>query len=128
MKGTFDENGLPNNPVLREAYNNIVLGLSRINVIEGGVRAGKDVVGIAIFSELIMLHPANLFGVLGVSLEHAIQTIFQSDGFGIFYMIPHGRLTRENIDGAQRVVYRFINYWGIEKRIVIYGNSNKNIS
>ena len=126
MKGTFDENGLPNNPVLREAYNNIVLGLSRINVIEGGVRAGKDVVGIAIFSELIMLHPANLFGVLGVSLEHAIQTIFQSDGFGIFYTIPHGRLTRENIDGAQRVVYRFINYWGIEKRIVIYGNSNKN--
>lgn len=126
MKNTFDENGLPNNEVLREAYNNIVLGLSRINVIEGGVRAGKDVVGIAIFSELIMLHPANLFGVLGVSLEHAIQTIFQSDGFGIFYTIPHGRLTRENIDGAQRVVYRFNNYWGIEKRIVIYGNSNKN--
>lgn len=126
MKGTFDENGLPNNKVLREAYNNIVLGLSRVNVIEGGVRAGKDVVGIAIYSELIMLHPANLFGVLGVSLEHAIQTIFQSDGFGIFYTIPHGRLTRENVDGAQRVVYRFKNYWGIEKRIVIYGNSNKN--
>ena len=50
MKGTFDENGLPNNKVLREAYNNIVLGLSRVNVIEGGVRAGKDVVGIAIYS------------------------------------------------------------------------------
>lgn len=126
MKNTFDENGLPINKVMREAYNNIVLGLSRINVIEGGVRAGKDVIGIAIFSELIMLHPANLFGVLGVSLEHAIQTVFQSDGFGIFYTIPHGRLTRENVDGAQRVVYRFTNYWGIEKRIVIYGNSNKN--
>ena len=126
MKGTFDEYGIPTNKVLKEAYNNIVLGLSRINVLEGGVRAGKDVVGIAIFSELIMLHPAKKFGVLGVSLEHAVQTVFQSDGFGIFYTIPHGRLTRENIDGAQRVVYKFINYWGIEKQIVIYGNSNKN--
>ena len=126
LTGTFNSDGIPNNPVMAQAYDNIVLGLSRINLIEGGVRAGKDVIGIAIFSELIMLHPANTFGVLGVSLEHAIQTVFQSDGFGIFYTIPHGRLTRENIDGAQRVVYRFKNYWGIEKRIIIYGNSNKN--
>lgn len=125
LKGTFDEDGIPNNPVLADAYDNIVLGLSRINVLEGGVRAGKDVVGIALVGDLFMLHPANIFLVLGVSLEHAIQTVFNSDGFGLFYVIPHGRLTRENIDGAQRVVYRFRNFWGIEKRIVIYGNSSR---
>jgi len=125
LKDTFDEDGVPINEVMRDAYDNIVLGLSRINLIEGGVRAGKDVIGIAISTDLFMLHPASAFGVLGISLEHAIQTVFNSDGFGMFYTIPHGRLTRENIDGAQRVVYRFKNFWGIDKRIVIYGNSNK---
>lgn len=126
LKGTFDENGVPCNPVMADAYDNIVLGLSRINLIEGGVRAGKDVIGLALAGDLFMLHPASTFGVLGISLEHAIQTVFNSDGFGFFSVIPHGRLTRENIDGAQRVVYRFKNFWGIEKKIVIYGNSNKN--
>lgn len=126
LPGTFDENGIPNDPAMRDAYDNIVLGLSRINLIEGGVRAGKDVIGLALVGDLFMLHPANTFGVLGISLEHAIQTVFNSDGFGLFYVIPHGRLTRENVDGAQRVVYRFKNFWGIEKKIVIYGNANKN--
>lgn len=126
LPGTFDKNGVPCNPVMADAYDNIVLGLSRINLIEGGVRAGKDVIGLALAGDLFMLHPANTFGVLGISLEHAIQTVFNSDGFGLFFVIPHGRLTRENIDGAQRVVYRFKNFWGIEKKIVIYGNSNKN--
>ncbi len=126
LPGTFDKNGVPCNPVMADAYDNIVLGLSRINLIEGGVRAGKDVIGLALAGDLFMLHPASTFGVLGISLEHAIQTVFNSDGFGLFFVIPHGRLTRENIDGAQRVVYRFKNFWGIEKKIVIYGNSNKN--
>ncbi len=126
LPGTFDKDGIPTDPVMRNAYDNIVLGLSRINLIEGGVRAGKDVIGLALIGDLFMLHPANTFGVLGISLEHAIQTVFHSDGFGLFYVIPHGRLTRENVDGAQRVVYRFKNFWGIEKKIVIDGNSNKN--
>lgn len=125
LPGTFDVNGIPIEPKIKQAYKNIVLGLSRVNVFEGGVRGGKDVIGIALFSELIMIHPASTFLVLGSSLEHAIRTVFDSDGFGIFYTIPHGRLTRESIDGAQRVVYRYKNYLGIEKKVLIYGNANQ---
>jgi hypothetical protein len=51
LKDTFDEDGVPINEVMRDAYDNIILGLSRINVIEGGVRAGKDVIGIAITTD-----------------------------------------------------------------------------
>ena len=125
LDGTFDKNGIPVSPKLKQAYQNIVLGMSRINLFEGGVRGGKDVLGIALFSELLMIHPASTFLVLGVSLEHAIRTVFDSDGFGILYTIPHGRLSRESIDGAQRVVYRYKNYMGIEKKILIYGNANQ---
>lgn len=125
LDGTFDNQGIPVLDKLKQAYKNIVLGMSRINLFEGGVRGGKDVIGIALFSELLMIHPSNTFLVLGVSLEHAIRTVFDSDGFGILYTIPHGRLSRESIDGAQRVVYRYKNYMGIEKKILIYGNSNQ---
>ena len=102
MFPSHDHNGIPIEPKIKQAYKNIVLGLSRVNVFEGGVRGGKDVIGIALFSELIMIHPASTFLVLGSSLEHAIRTVFDSDGFGIFYTIPHGRLTRESIDGELR--------------------------
>src|SRR5690606_33459153 len=37
-----------------------------------------------------------------------------------------GKLTREQIDGAQRVVYRFKDYNGIDKKILVYGNSQRN--
>ena len=60
LPGTFDENGIPRNPVMRNAYDNIVLGLSRINLIEGGVRAGKDVIGLALIGDLFMLHPQHI--------------------------------------------------------------------
>lgn len=126
LPNTFDEYGIPTDNKLKKAYENIVLGLCKINEFEGGVRGGKDVIAIALFSELLMIHPSSNFLVLGQSLEHAIKTVFESDGFGILYTIPHGRLSREQVDGAQRVVYRFLDYYGIEKKILIYGNSQKN--
>ena len=67
-----------------------------------------------------MICPERLHLALGSSLEHVLRTVLMSNGFGIYFLIPHGVFVRETINGAQRGVYKFLDNYGLEKQILFY--------
>lgn len=104
-------------------YNAVLSGNYRFIEIEGGVRGGKDVIGLLAWSRYLMVCPDRLHMALGSSLDHVLKTVLMSGGFGLFYTIPHGVFIREN--SAQRGVYKFIDSYGIQKEILFYGNEKE---
>lgn len=120
--GSLDEDGFPTQEKIQQAMTRILNGSAWINLFEGGVRGGKDVWGIYIYTEYLMHCSSKMHLVLGVSLEHALLTVLQSNGFGLLYTIPHGQFIRSSVDGAQRGVYKFLDSYGVEKEIHFYGN------
>jgi len=120
--GSLNDKGYPTQPKIKEMMKRILDRTAWINVIEGGVRGGKDVWGIYFYTEYLMFCSEKMHLVLGVSLEHALLTVLQSNGFGLLYTIPHGKFIRSSVDGAQRGVYKFLDAYGIEKEIHFYGN------
>ena len=70
--------------------------------------------------------PERLHLALGSSLEHVLRTVLMSNGFGLYFLIPHGVFVRETINGAQRGVYKFLDNYGLEKQILFYGNEKEN--
>jgi hypothetical protein len=120
--GSLDEDGYPTQEKIKDMMKRILLGTAWINVFEGGVRGGKDVWGIYFYTEYLMYCTEKMHLVTGVSLEHALLTVLQSNGFGLLYTIPQGKFLRSSVDGAQRGVYKFLDAWGIEKEIHFYGN------
>ena len=120
--GSINEKGFPTQEKIKHAMQRILNGSAWINLFEGGVRGGKDVWGIYIYTEYLMHCSSKMHLVLGVSLEHALLTVLQSNGFGLLYTISHGQFIRSSVDGAQRGVYKFLDSYGVEKEIHFYGN------
>jgi hypothetical protein len=129
-KGTLDkpymEGGMPLHKKPRELVNAILSGNYRFIEIEGGKRGGKDIYGLFGWAKYLMVCPERLHLALGSSLEHVLRTVLMSNGFGIYFLIPHGVFVRETINGAQRGVYKFLDNYGLEKQILFYGNEKEN--
>ena len=87
---------------IRSVLADIIAGNGFIYVFEGGVRGGKDIWGIYIWTQYLMICPETTHLVLGKSLEHAILTVLISNGFGLYYTIPNGIFERSSEYGAQR--------------------------
>lgn len=124
-KGTFNENGIPLGEKQKFLWNRIVKALDWIVLVEGGVRGGKDVMALKAWGDYLMICPETQHIALGITLEHALQTILLNNGFGIRYVLPHGRFIRKSINGAMRGVYEFTDAYGVQKEILFYGNSKK---
>jgi hypothetical protein len=120
--GSLNDKGYPTQEKIKTIMSRILKLTAWINVLEGGVRGGKDVWGIYFYTEYLMYCSEKMHLVLGVSLEHALLTVLQSNGFGLLYTIPNGSFVRSSVDGAQRGVYKFLDAWGVEKEIHFYGN------
>jgi len=129
-KGTLDkpfmEGGMPLQKKPRKLVNAILSGNYRFVEIEGGKRGGKDIYGLFAWAKYLMICPERLHLALGSSLEHVLRTVLMSNGFGIYFLIPHGVFVRETINGAQRGVYKFLDNYGLEKQILFYGNEKEN--
>lgn len=129
-KGTLDkpflEGGMPAHKKPRDLVNAILSGNYRFVEIEGGKRGGKDIYGLFAWSKYLMSCPERLHLALGSSLEHVLRTVLMSNGFGLYFLIPHGVFVRETINGAQRGVYKFLDNYGLEKQILFYGNEKEN--
>ena len=129
-KGTLDrhvfQGGMPIEDKPRRLVNSILSGNYRFVEIEGGVRGGKDIYALFAWSKYLMSCPDRVHLALGSSLEHVLRTVLMSNGFGIYFLIPHGVFVRETINGAQRGVYKFLDNYGLEKQILFYGNEKEN--
>lgn len=124
--GTFNSRGEPLQEKSKYMFEKILNGSATVNVLEGGVRGGKDVFGINVWSKLLMMSSERLHLALGSSLEHALKTIFDSNGFGLKYLIPHGEFVRNSEDGGIRGVFKFKNIYGKDREVHFYGNAKKN--
>lgn len=131
-KGSLDkplmEGGMPLQSKPRDLVKAIISGNYRFIEIEGGVRGSKDIWGLFGWFKYLMNCPDKVHLALGSSLEHVLRTVLMSDGFGLYFLIPHGIFVRESISGAQRGVYKFLDNYGLEKQILFYGNEKENDS
>lgn len=129
-KGTLDKpflaGGMPIQAKPKKLVNAILSGNNRFVEIEGGKRGSKDIYGLFAWGKYLMNCPERLHLALGSSLEHVLRTVLMSNGFGIYFQIPHGVFVRETINGAQRGVYKFLDNYGLEKQILFYGNEKEN--
>jgi len=129
-KGTLDkpfmQGGMPKLKKPRKLVNAILSGNYRFIEIEGGKRGSKDIYGLFGWAKYLMTCPEKLHLALGSSLEHVLRTVLMSNGFGLYFLIPHGVFVRETINGAQRGVYKFLDNYGLEKQILFYGNEKEN--
>lgn len=128
--GTLDKHvfqmGMPIQEKPRKLVNTILSGNYRFVEIEGGVRGAKDIYALLAWKNYLMSCPDRVHLALGSSLEHVLRTVLMSDGFGLFFLIPHGIFVRETISGAQRGIYKFLDNYGLEKQILFYGNEKEN--
>ena len=129
-KGTLDkpyfEGGMPIQKKPRELVNAILSGDYRFIEIEGGKRGAKDIYGLFGWAKYLMICPEKVHLATGSSLEHVLRTVLMSDGFGLYFTIPHGIFVRETIAGAQRGIYKFLDNYGLEKQVLFYGNEKEN--
>ena len=129
-RGTLDKplfsGGMPKNDKPRKLVNAILSGNYRLIEIEGGVRGSKDIYALFAWAKYLMSCPDKVHLALGSSLEHVLRTVLMSNGFGLYFLIPHGVFVRETINGAQRGVYKFLDNYGLEKQILFYGNEKEN--
>ena len=124
----FLEGGNPTREKDLLVYNTVLSGNYSLVEIEGGVRGGKDVIALFAWSRYLMVCPDKTHMAIGSSLEHILRTVLMSEGFGLFYTIPHGTFIRESVSGAQRGVYKFLDSYGLEKTVLFYGNDKENDS
>lgn len=122
----LDESGMPIQPKIRNILKRILSGDVYIVNFEGGVRGGKDLWAIYMWTKYLMICPEPIHLVLGKSLEHALINVLHSNGYGLFYTIPNGVFERTSDKGAQRGVFRFVDAYGRNKEILFYGNDKEN--
>lgn len=124
--GTYDNDGMPIQKKVRYMYNKMFNNSATYFIIEGGTRGGKDVLALNAWVKVLMKSKERMHLALGVSLEHVIKTVYDSNGFGLKYLIPHGRFERDNEAGAgNRGVFKFLNAYGEEREVHFYGNFKK---
>lgn len=125
--GTLDKYGMPLQPKMREMYNRVLSKSVSVVVLEGGTRGGKDVFGLHLWGKVLIYSVNEEHLALGVSLEHAINTIMNSNKFGLKHQIPNGRFERLSAEGAgNRGLFTFFNVFGQKRKVHFYGNSKHN--
>ena len=122
----LDEKGMPIQPKIKNILRRILSGDVYIVNFEGGVRGGKDLWAIYMWTKYLMICPEPIHLVLGKSLEHALINVLHSNGYGLFYTIPNGVFERTSDKGAQRGVFRFVDAYGRHKEVLFYGNDKEN--
>ena len=90
--------------------------------VEGGKRGGKDVYALYCYAKYLMTCPNKLHLVTGNTINHAIATVLEADGFGLKYLIPHGIGKKEH----NRFVFLFIDFYGEEKQIDFFAGAQYN--
>lgn len=125
--GTFDS-PLDNrekkflNPKARKLFNAIIGHAIHYVTVEGGKRGGKDVYALYAWATYLMHCPNKLHLATGQTINHAIQTILEADGFGIRYLLPHGE--KRKID--DRTVFIFMDFYGMVKEIHFFAGGEVN--
>lgn len=114
--GTFDT------AVYKEIHNAILSSSITFVEIEGSVRAGKDVMALNCYAEYLMLCPDKYHLVTHVNMDAAKKTVYDADGFGLRYLIPHGKLVIDN----NHIVFKFNDWNGMEKEVHFFGLSQYN--
>ena len=114
--GTFDTDAY------REIHSAILSSSITFVEIEGAVRAGKDVLALNCYAEYLMLCPDKYHLVTHVNMDAAKKTVYDADGFGLRYLIPHGKLVVDN----NHIVFRFQDWLGMEKEVHFFGLSQYN--
>lgn len=114
--GTFDTQ------IYKDIHDAILSSSITFVEVEGSIRAGKDVLTLNCYAEFLMLTPDKYHLVTHVTMDAAKKTVYDADGFGIKFLIPHGTLV--SVDN--RDVFRFTDWNGIEKEVHFFGLSQYN--
>lgn len=114
--GTFDSK------IAKDIRNAVLSSSITFVEIEGSIRAGKDVLTLNAYAEFLMLTPDTKHLVTHVTTNAAKETVLDANGFGVKFLIPHGKEIVED----NRVVYHFKDWNGIDKEIHFYGLSQYN--
>lgn len=93
-----------------------------LNVLEGGKRAGKNIINLIAYAMALEVHPDKLHLVAGVSLGAAKMNIVDSNGFGLKYLFD-GRSREGKYEGKEAL---FIETNAGEKVIIIAGGGKAN--
>jgi len=123
-KGTFkvDKDGKLElaQPKAKRLFQDVMSKYVKYITIEGGVRGGKDVYGLYCWANYLMICPDSLHLVTGLSSKHATETVLDSNGFGLRYLLPHGEeMLVKNIN-----TYRFLDFYGKIKTILFYSGAD----
>lgn len=110
------------NPKAKDLFKAITGDSVQHITVEGGKRGGKDVYALYSWAVYLMNCPNKLHLATGQTINHAIQTILEADGFGIKYLLPHGE--KKKID--DRTVFTFIDYYGLVKEIHFFAGGEVN--
>lgn len=114
--GTFDTEAY------REIHNAILSNSVTFVEIEGAVRAGKDVLALNCYAEYLMLCPDKYHLVTHVNMDAAKKTVYDADGFGLRFLIPHGQLAVDN----NHIIFKFKDWLGMDKEVHFFGLSQYN--
>lgn len=90
--------------------------------VEGGKRGGKDVYALYSWAEYLMNCPNKLHLATGQTINHAIQTILEADGFGLRYLLPHGE--KKKVD--DRTIFTFMDFYGMVKEVHFFAGGEVN--
>ncbi|MDP4144501.1 MAG: phage terminase large subunit [Bacillota bacterium] len=93
-----------------------------LNVLEGGKRAGKNIINLIAYAMSLEVHPDKLHLVAGVSLGAAKMNIIDSNGFGLKHLFE-GRSREGKYEGKEAL---FIDTNVGEKIIIIAGGGKAN--
>lgn len=115
-EGTFETE------IARDIRNAVLSSSITFVEIEGSIRAGKDVITLNAYAEYLMLTPDTKHLVTHVNSKSARDTVLDSDGFGLQYLIPNGKEIMEQ----NRYEFHFKDLNGIDKEIHFYGLSQIN--
>ncbi|HBF4992441.1 TPA: phage terminase large subunit [Clostridioides difficile] len=95
---------------------------SWLNVLEGGKRAGKNIINLIAYSMCLEVHPDKLHLVAGVSLGAAKMNIIDSNGFGLQYLFE-GRCREGEYKNRDAL---YIQTLTGEKIVIIAGGGKAN--
>ncbi|MFT8347695.1 PBSX family phage terminase large subunit [Clostridium saccharoperbutylacetonicum] len=95
---------------------------SWLNVLEGGKRAGKNIINLIAYSMCLEVHPDKLHLVGGVSLGSAKMNIIDSNGFGLLHLFK-GRCREGEYQNRDALYIQTVTG---EKVVIIAGGGKAN--
>ena len=95
---------------------------SWLNVLEGGKRAGKNIINLIAYAMCLEIHPDKLHLVAGVSLGSAKMNIIDSNGFGLVHLFAN-RCREGEYKGRDALYIQTVKG---EKVVIIAGGGKAN--